>query len=176
MRRMGQFQLNKSVEPTTTDGISRSGWNVSGALEYDTRGRTVAEGQPVFSPGSANPAPPAMVNPTRTLYDTADRPTRITLPDGSLTSYAYGIRSSTTLTDPQGRITETVSGLPVSRAGEIVWLLYELQDGQLHRSSSMFSSNSISLGFNAWITLSMTIKQENHTGRSESVTPFRAEA
>ena len=102
----------KSGFITTTDGISRSGWNVSGALEYDNRGRTVAEGQPVFSPGSANPAPPAMVNPTRTLYDTADRPTRITLPDGSITSYAYAIRSSTsltTLTDPRGNITETAS-------------------------------------------------------------------
>ena len=44
-----------------------------------------------------------MVNPTRTLYDTADRPTRITLPDGSITSYAYAIRSITY--DPLGRIT-----------------------------------------------------------------------
>ena len=50
----------KFAQVTDTKGNSSLGWNVSGALEYDEKGRTIKEGQTYFStaqtPASHSPS------------------------------------------------------------------------------------------------------------------------
>nr|WP_255949272.1 RHS repeat-associated core domain-containing protein [Brucepastera parasyntrophica] len=86
-------------DPGTKSGLR--GWNVSGAIEYDGRGRTVKEGQTWFEAGNEGTAGiPALLEkplilklPTETDYDGLDRPVKVTLPDGSVSETRYGVRS-----------------------------------------------------------------------------------
>ena len=89
------------------------GWNLSGAIRCDAKGRTIAQGQPIFAPGKANPPFPLMINPTLTTYDGLDRPLKVQYPssDGpAITAYSYRIENQQAITrviDPEGSITET---------------------------------------------------------------------
>jgi len=89
------------------------GWNVSGAAEYDGKGRTVRTGQTYFVAGTAVEAllqsDLRMLNATEKEYDSLDRVTRVTLPDGNANVTRYDVvrldgwpRSVTETTDPQG--------------------------------------------------------------------------
>ena len=86
------------------------GWNISGAVEYDRKGRTVSSGQTVFSTEGMDTVlatPPAMVRPTTTEYDQLDRPIRTVLSDGSIQSTEYGIKGGVqevVQIDPLGNI------------------------------------------------------------------------
>ncbi len=85
------------------------GWNLSGAVKYDEKGRTIAQGQPVFEEGSGLPDLALMKKPTLTAYDALDRVLTVTLPDGAVTESHYALRDGKSLEaviDPLGRITE----------------------------------------------------------------------
>ena len=89
------------------------GWNLSGAIRCDAKGRTIAQGQAIFAPGKTNPPFPPMINPTLTTYDGLDRPLEVQYPssDGpAITAYSYRIENQQAITrvvDPEGSITET---------------------------------------------------------------------
>jgi hypothetical protein len=82
------------------EGEPVRGWNVSGAVEYDNKGRTVRAGQTYFvktADGEAGikallKAVPEMLRATETEYDQRDRAVKVTLPDNSATSTYYGIK------------------------------------------------------------------------------------
>lgn len=86
------------------------GWNISGAVEYDRKGRVVRSGQTMFSADSLDVmlgASPAMIRATTTEYDQLDRPIRTTLSDGSVQLTEYGIKGGmqeVVQTDPLGNI------------------------------------------------------------------------
>ncbi|ORC26683.1 hypothetical protein B4O97_19155, partial [Marispirochaeta aestuarii] len=67
----------KSGVMTDENGNGETGWNVSGAVRYDEKGRSIEEGQPGFSPGPDDPVPASMRNGTVTDYDILDRPIRV---------------------------------------------------------------------------------------------------
>ena len=94
-------------------GRTVRGWNVSGAAEYDGKGRAVRTGQTYFTAGTAVDAlrqsDLRMVNATEKEYDSLDRVTRVTLPDGNSSVTRYDVarldgwpRHVTETTDPQG--------------------------------------------------------------------------
>jgi RHS repeat-associated protein len=90
-------------------GARRTGWNLSGAVVYDSRGRTVAEGQPQFSEGEALPALASLLRPTRSSYDILDRVIRMELPDGAASVNTFMVRGGKQVersTDPKGNIAE----------------------------------------------------------------------
>jgi len=78
---------------------SHTGWNVSGAVEYDAKGRTVTTGQTYFTQTQEGLIGVAdllgseikMHNPTFTEYDAQDRVTKTTLPDESESLTKYGV-------------------------------------------------------------------------------------
>ena len=94
------------------------GWNVSGAVSYDEKGRIVKQGRPSFQASSLDRFPYAprleTLFITQTSYDALDRPTKTIYPSKNwgnvYSSYQYridGNRALSILSDPQGRITET---------------------------------------------------------------------
>jgi RHS repeat-associated protein len=89
---------------------------VGGAVEFDALGRAVKEWYPIEEPlgqmGSYNTGADT-VNPTQYQWSLTDRITRITAPDGSVTTIAYGYDDGTlfgttmflvTRTDPLGKV------------------------------------------------------------------------
>ena len=111
--------------------VKEVGWNVSGAVSYDEKGRTIAEGQPYFIAGESTEAINLngkddkdraklyqLIRPTEKAYDALDRIVRTVLPGGSYDEYSgtgkrvqtmrYGITdeglSYTETTDPKGNI------------------------------------------------------------------------
>jgi hypothetical protein len=66
---------------------------VSGRMSFDAFGRVVGEAYPVTeplgTPGKFNPTQDG-VAPTRTEYDVLDRPTKVTFPDNTSMTTAYG--------------------------------------------------------------------------------------
>jgi RHS repeat-associated protein len=93
------------------------GWNVSGVAEYDGKGRTIREWQPVFMaaiPGEAGigtllASPQRLERSVKKTYDGLDRVTSETLPDGKIQRTIYGIAAEgqeryvyTLATDPLG--------------------------------------------------------------------------
>ncbi|HEY9593332.1 MAG TPA: toxin TcdB middle/N-terminal domain-containing protein, partial [Spirochaetia bacterium] len=90
-------------------GARRTGWNLSGAVVYDARGRKVGEGQPRFSEGDALPALASLLRPTRTSYDVLDRVVKVVLPDEAASTTRFLIRDGRQVersTDPKGNVTE----------------------------------------------------------------------
>jgi RHS repeat-associated protein len=67
---------------------------VSGRVVYDEVGRTIRQFYPVVEglgqAASFNSSFDASAPPTQTAYDILDRPTRITIPDGTFTTTTYG--------------------------------------------------------------------------------------
>ncbi len=106
------IQTKEDAELDLGTGTStRTGMRVSGRVEFDTRGRVAAQGQPTFDTGLSTAfvnAPP--LNPTRYTYDVLDRMTRADFPHGAVTRMDYGFATldgtsflSHTRTDPNGR-------------------------------------------------------------------------
>jgi YD repeat-containing protein len=118
---------------------------VSERSTFDFAGRPVATYYPVSetlgSAGSFNPAYDA-VQPTRTTYDILDRITRVTLPDDTFTTNAYGFGADrggatqfeTTVTDANGvpkklysNIHEQIVGVKEFNLGgsQVIWTSYD---------------------------------------------------
>jgi RHS repeat-associated protein len=85
----------KQAEVEKDDGREYAGWNLSGAVSYDGKGRTVQEGQIRFVAGALEQYTfsDGLRNPTVTEYDTLDRITGTTLPDENEWTTAYGIEN-----------------------------------------------------------------------------------
>ncbi|MBN1697457.1 MAG: hypothetical protein JW881_08080 [Spirochaetales bacterium] len=89
-----------------------TGWNVSGSLIFDAKGRTVQEGQNLFVPGSVYPGIQELVRPTTITYDQLDRVIRKKLPDGSEITVEYLFQDNMQLvrtTDPLDNITDSLT-------------------------------------------------------------------
>ena len=104
----------KFAQITDTKGNSSLGWNVSGALEYDEKGRTIKEGQTYFStaqtPAEMVKEELVLIRPTITEYDELNRPIHVLLPDGSEQITKYKIANNRQITesiDPLGNKTIT---------------------------------------------------------------------
>jgi len=99
---------DQDVQPWTLDVMT-----VSGHVEFDFMGRTIATYYPVTeplgTPGIFNSTFDP-VQPSRMSYDVLDRTTRVEIPDGTSTSMAYGLGNDrsgtqqfvTTVTDRNG--------------------------------------------------------------------------
>ncbi|WP_306766984.1 toxin TcdB middle/N-terminal domain-containing protein, partial [Olavius algarvensis spirochete endosymbiont] len=92
------------------------GWNVSGAVSYDEKGRVVKEGRPSFQAADGLPTAPLLEEGfiTQTIYDDLDRPLKTIYPSSNwgdvYSTYQYRIDGETSLsilTDPLSRISET---------------------------------------------------------------------
>ena len=87
------------------------GWNASGAVEYDSKGRAVKEGMTEFIQGDIQTlleSVPRMTSLyTSYEYDGKDRRTKTTLPDGSVQSAAFYIEENRLVAetaDPLGNV------------------------------------------------------------------------
>ncbi len=79
---LGRLLQTAKQSEVWEDGVRRAGWNLSGAVAYDSKGRTVKEGQTVFGEGTAiTTALAAMTAETQKEYDGLDRVVRTILPD-----------------------------------------------------------------------------------------------
>jgi len=110
---LGRIRRTAKSGEVWNAGMPAQGWNVSGAAEYDGKGRAIRTGQTYFTAGTAVGTLLAgginMVNPTVKEYDSLDRVVKITLPDGSASVTRYDVtrldgvfRSMTEMTDPLG--------------------------------------------------------------------------
>ena len=103
------LQTAKEGEYRDADATRHYGWNLSGAVAYDAKGRAIGEGQPQFAEGGAAPAIGAMVKPTTTSYDAQDRPLMKLLPDGAAVTTEYSVSGSLPIersVDPLGNVSE----------------------------------------------------------------------
>ncbi|MBP5438269.1 MAG: hypothetical protein J6Y30_09845, partial [Treponema sp.] len=122
-------------------GAKTKGWNVSGPVEYDIKGRTVKEYAPYFVAGEGTEAIEDLDEKkvpfeyaTEHEYDERDRSTLNILPDGSEWKTGYYIEESyanpravVCSTDAQGNVTETKSDV----RGNIVAMAKYDADGKL---------------------------------------------
>jgi len=122
-------------------GTKTKGWNVSGPVEYDIKGRTVKEYAPYFVAGEGTEAIEDLDEKkvpfeyaTEHEYDERDRSTLNILPDGSEWKTGYYIEESyanpravVCSTDAQGNVTETKSDV----RGNIVAMAKYDADGKL---------------------------------------------
>ena len=93
------------------DGTKISGWNASGAVEYDKKGRTVKEGMTEFISGTLEDlllTKPSMSTLfTQYEYDEKDRQIRTTLPDKSIQQAEFYLSNNKQVTksiDPLGNV------------------------------------------------------------------------
>ncbi|HHU37646.1 MAG TPA: hypothetical protein GXZ47_10550, partial [Treponema sp.] len=113
-----KLRMAKRGERRDDNGTRHVGWNVSGAVQYDEKGRTVAEGQNVFVNGSVadllDTRITGLVNPTEKKYDFQDRVTRVFMNDSDTGALVYeqrtkygitGLTAWTESRDPKGNIT-----------------------------------------------------------------------
>ena len=112
--------------------LKQEGWNVSGAIEYDSKGRTVKEGMTEFISGSLEDLlaiQPSMTNLfTSYEYDTKDRQVRTILPDGSIQQAEFYLIDNNQVVksiDPLGN----VSIQETDSHGNIVEVSKEDRDG-----------------------------------------------
>ena len=104
--------LGRTVRTAKTGFVNgKDGWNVSGAVEYDAKGRTIKEGTAEFIQGGIRTlleSTPGMTDLfTSYIYDEKDRQTITTLPDGSVQSSAFYIEENRLITetaDPLGNV------------------------------------------------------------------------
>ncbi|WP_394844492.1 Rhs family carbohydrate-binding protein [Pendulispora brunnea] len=112
------IQTKKDIEKDTGAGTA-VGMIVSGALQFDARGRVVQQGQPIFDTSdAANFVLAPMKNPTLFTYDVLGRTRSTQTPDGALSTTTYGFgtldgvtRLTTTVRDPN---VNAAGGLPGS--------------------------------------------------------------
>ena len=109
------------------------GWNASGAVEYDDKGRTVKEGMTEFIEGGLDDllsSTPKMTNLfTSYEYDEKDRQVKTVLPDGSAQTNAFYIEENNLIsetTDPLGN----VSVQETDSRGNIVRVAKEDKNGK----------------------------------------------
>ena len=86
----------------------------SGKVVYDPFGRAVKVYHPTVDSERVDSFSLAVdnVSPTRTEYDELDRPLKVTLPDGTYTTYAYSLVGNalkTTVTDAEGNSSATLT-------------------------------------------------------------------
>jgi RHS repeat-associated protein len=107
--------LYTAKEGETGYGSSRTkGWNCSGVVAYDGKGRAVRQGQSVFSEGEEYPGWPQVVLPVISTYDALDRVTCEEFPDGSTFIIEHLVEGNSRLikrTDPLGNISEEMRGM-----------------------------------------------------------------
>jgi RHS repeat-associated protein len=105
------LQTAKEGERYTGD-TGTQGWNITGRLLFDSKGRPVEEGQNGFIEGVELPGLLSVMRPTKKEYDVLDRIVRIELPDFSDILTEYGIENNHYLvitTDPEGNKSENYS-------------------------------------------------------------------
>jgi RHS repeat-associated protein len=90
------LQSAKTGECLDADGRRKVGWNLSGAVAYDAKGRAVLEGQPQFAEGLDPPPLAAMKRPTASVYDALDRVILRKLPDGAAFGASYAVNAGGT--------------------------------------------------------------------------------
>ena len=122
-------------------GAKTKGWNVSGPVEYDIKGRTVKEYAPYFVAGEGtetienlNEEEVPFEYATEHEYDERDRIVQNTLPDGSVWKTSYYIeesyaqpRSVVRSCDAEGNVTQTKSDV---RGNTVAMARYDA-DGKL---------------------------------------------
>ena len=115
------------------------GWNASGAVEYDSKGRAVKEGMTEFIEGDLKnllESKPEMTGLfTSYKYDEKDRRTKTTLPDGSVQTTDFYIEENrliTETTDPLGN----VSVQETDSRGNIVRVAKQDKNGRLLTQAS----------------------------------------
>ena len=104
--------LGRAVRTAKTGFVNgKDGWNASGAVEYDEKGRTIKEGMIEFIEGGLDDllsSTPKMTNLfTSYEYDEKDRQVKTVLPDGSAqtnASYIEENRLISKTTDPLGNV------------------------------------------------------------------------
>ncbi|WP_276778815.1 toxin TcdB middle/N-terminal domain-containing protein [Treponema succinifaciens] len=104
--------LGRTVRIAKTGFVNGAdGWNASGAVEYDSKGRAVKEGMTEFIPGGIQTlleAVPRMTSLyTAYEYDEKDRKAKTTLPDGSVQTTEFYIEENRLITetaDPLGNV------------------------------------------------------------------------
>ena len=104
--------LGRAVRTAKTGFVDgKLGWNVSGAVEYDIKGRTIKEGMTEFIEGSLNnllDSKPEMTSLfTSYEYDEKDRQIKTVLPDENKQFTSYEITDGKSITyskDPLGNI------------------------------------------------------------------------
>ena len=104
--------LGRAVRTAKTGFVNGvEGWNASGAVEYDSKGRIVKEGMTEFIEGGLDDllsSTPKMTNLfTSYEYDEKDRQIKTILPDGSAQTNAFYIEENRLIsetTDPLGNV------------------------------------------------------------------------
>ena len=127
--------LGRAVRTAKTGFVNGvDGWNASGAVEYDAKGRTVKEGMTEFIQGGIQTlleSTPGMTSLyTSYEYDEKDRRTRTTLPDGSVQSAAFYIEENRLVSetaDPLGNVSVQES----DSRGNIVRVAKKDKNGKL---------------------------------------------
>ena len=109
------------------------GWNTSGAVEYDNKGRTVKEGMTEFIQGDIQTLLESVPKMTELYtsyeYDEKDRQVKTTLPDGSAQTNSFYIEENKLIsetTDPLGN----VSVQETDSRGNIVRVAKNDKDGK----------------------------------------------
>ena len=103
------LQTAKEGEYRDGDGNRHFGWDLSGAISYDAKGRTIGEGQPQFSETRGFPGLAAMAKATVTSYDALDRVIQKLLPDGAAMRSEYLVSGKSLVErsiDPLGNVSE----------------------------------------------------------------------
>ena len=127
---------------TGPDGGSTDVMTVSGQVTFDAFERTIAQRYPATEPKGGNIVfNPNFdtVAPTTTTYDVLDRKTRITIPDGTFATTAYGFgvdrlgltQFQTTVTDANGKVRQTyrevrelITSVKEFNQGTTIWTSY----------------------------------------------------
>ena len=126
--------LGRAVRTAKTGFVNGvEGWNASGAVEYDEKGRTVKEGMTEFIQGDIQTllesVPKMTALYTAYEYDEKDRQIKTTLPDGSVQSAAFYIEENRLVAetaDPLGN----VSVQETDSRGNIVRVAKNDKDGK----------------------------------------------
>ena len=104
--------LGRAARTAKTGFVNgRDGWNASGAVEYDSKGRTVKEGMTEFIEGGMESLLASVPSMTELFtsyeYDEKDRQVKTTLPDGSEQFAEFEIKDGKSVsysTDPLGNV------------------------------------------------------------------------
>ena len=126
--------LGRAARTAKTGFVNgKDGWNASGAVEYDNKGRTIKEGMTEFIEGGLDDllsSTPKMTNLfTSYEYDEKDRQVKTILPDGSAQTNAFYIEENRLIsetTDPLGN----VSVQETDSRGNIVRVAKNDKDGK----------------------------------------------
>ena len=126
--------LGRAVRTAKTGFVNGvDGWNASGAVEYDEKGRTVKEGMTEFIQGDIQALLESVPKMTSLFtsyeYDEKDRQVKTTLPDGSAQTNAFYMEENRLIsetTDPLGN----VSVQETDSRGNIVCVSKNDKDGK----------------------------------------------